>query len=490
MTDRLIPISEREFRIYALALQPPSLVDVLDFENGWKSADGSCAGAVLGDGAVRRILALRRQVDARFRIVGDEPVDRGASDVKDRVKAAMRIADPPEPLEPGTKRRPLLLDLEGRTPNEYFTLLTQSPDHRPALLALGEVYLAMPRPDDNFVPDFQTANFESRLWELYLLAAFREQGIAVFQDEVSPDFRLERAGHSAHVEAVTANATGARPNAFAAPQPAPTDLLERLLGAPAERFAKTLRSKLQRGYHNLPHVEGGAFALAVSDFHAPSSMTWSREALASYLYGSFPLVTDGSEGRTAAALPVERLVGPQSLPAGLFRDPAMSFLSAVIFSNAATIAKFNRMGMLAGWRLAGVQVRREGVLVDRMPGALEGIPFDMNILSGEYRDLWPPDGEHWCVELEVYHNPSAAHPLAFDLLPGATHWFEADGEVRCQSFWKNSVLSSITLLLRHAAGGQTASGCSGDPAERSAFMSRPAEADERRGWILDLRLAR
>ena len=28
----------------------------------------------------------------------------------------------------------------------------------------------------SFVSDFQTANFAARLWELYLLAAFREQG--------------------------------------------------------------------------------------------------------------------------------------------------------------------------------------------------------------------------------------------------------------------------------------------------------------------------
>lgn len=67
----------------------------------------------------------------------------------------MRIADPPEPLKPGTKRRPLLLDLAGRTPNDHFALLTRSLNHRPALLALGEVYLAMPRPDDNFVPDLK-----------------------------------------------------------------------------------------------------------------------------------------------------------------------------------------------------------------------------------------------------------------------------------------------------------------------------------------------
>ena len=103
-------------------------------------------------------IILRRQVDARFVVVDEERVDLVATGVMARLEAAMRIADPPEPLKPGTKRRPLLLDLEGRTPNHYFALLARSLNHRPALLALGEVYLAMPRPDDNFVSDFQTAN--------------------------------------------------------------------------------------------------------------------------------------------------------------------------------------------------------------------------------------------------------------------------------------------------------------------------------------------
>ena len=75
MENRLIPISEREFRIYALSLQPPSVADSHDVEGAWKSADGSCVGALLvgdGDG---RMLILRRQVDARFVVVAEERVD-------------------------------------------------------------------------------------------------------------------------------------------------------------------------------------------------------------------------------------------------------------------------------------------------------------------------------------------------------------------------------------------------------------------------------
>ena len=49
-------------------------------------------------------------------------------------------------------------------------------------MAIGECYFALPNPDANFVPDFQTSNFGSRLFELYLIACFREQGLSVRQD--------------------------------------------------------------------------------------------------------------------------------------------------------------------------------------------------------------------------------------------------------------------------------------------------------------------
>jgi hypothetical protein len=322
-------------------------------------------------------------------------------------------------------------------------LLTGTVTHVPALIAVGETYLAMPNPDDNFASDFQTDNFDARLWELYLLAAFREQGTAVRQDQRSPDFLIERDGHRCYVEAVTANPKDIRIQGVTVPQFAPEDRSERLIGSPAVRFAKTLYSKLQRKYDELTHVQGKPFALAIADFHAPSSMVWSREALPSYLYGLHAQVVDEPEGRRAFSTPVTVLRGEDEIPAGLFRDPAMANLSAVIFSNAATLGKFNRMGFLAGFRPPGLTMVRQGVLFDRTPGALEPKPFKLNILDPAYAAMWPW-GETWCQELEVFHNPLASHPISCELLPGATHWFERDGEVVCSTIWEWTVLASVT----------------------------------------------
>jgi hypothetical protein len=301
----------------------------------------------------------------------------------------MRPGDPAEALRPGVKKRRLLLKTDDREIGENFKLLTGTANHVPAAIAVGEVYLAMPNPDDNFVPDFQTSNFDSRLFELYLVAAFREQGVTVSQDCESPDFLIRRAGKECYVEAVTANPKEEKVQGLTVPTFAPESQEERLLGAPAVRFAKTLRSKIQRGYEKLLHVQGKPFALAIADFHAPSSMVWSREALPSYLYGVHAQVEIGPDGPRAVGTVVDKLLGPEGIPAGLFRDPAMSYLSAVIFSNAATLGKFNRMGFLAGWQPRGLKMIRSGIFFDPATNAVKARDFEMDVLSDEYANLWP-----------------------------------------------------------------------------------------------------
>lgn len=441
------PISEREFDLYALSLPRGPNFEHHVFHAAWKSPRSGTVGAVLADPTQQRFrtLVLRRRIDHRFTVTHQSDGCTSPDEAAAIVAEAMRPEDPPEALSPGEKRRSELF-VAGKKPlSEQFKILTGTVTHIPALMTIGEVYLAMPNPDHNFVPDFQTENFDSRLWELYLLACFREQGVKVAQDHPSPDFHIERDGHACWVEAVTANPQDRSAHDITVPVHAPEDLGERLLGAPAARFAKTLRSKLQRAYEKLPHVQGQPFALAIADFHAPSSMVWSREALPCYLYGVNPRVSEGPEGRQAVMDSVRTLRGDQKIPAGLFRDPAMAHVSAVIFSNAATFSKFNRMGFLAGWRPKGLTIMRDGILFDRNPGALEPKPFRFDVLSDEYASLWP-GGEAWCQELDVFHNPQATDPIAFDLLPGATHWFERDGEIECSTIWEWSVLSSVTHL--------------------------------------------
>jgi len=446
--SELLAIPQREFDLYAMHLPHGPNYGDARLLSTWRTKRCTAVGATFSLPLPEPygFLALRRRVDRCFALVEERVGFRTHDDALETMRAGLRVDDGPEPMPSGERRRLPLFDLEGRRPCSIFKLLTQTDSHRSAARAVEELYLALPQPDLNFASDFQTSNFDARLWELYVFACIREQGTPVVQDSASPDFHLKTDSAEGFVEAVTANSPEPRQSGFPPPQFAPTDPAERMSGDAAARFAKTLRSKLQRAYDQMPHVRGRPFALALADFHGPSTMTWTREALPTYLYGLFPLVKETASGKVATAEPLARLRGHPHIPAGLFRDESTRGLSAVIFSNAGTISKFNRMGFLAGFRPQGVTMQRSGVLFDRRPGALEPIRFDYDILSSEYARLWP-GGEAWCVELEVYHNPMASVPFDFDLLPGAAHWFERGGEIVCKTIWKNSVLASVTTVL-------------------------------------------
>lgn len=326
------PISVRQFELYALSLERGPNFEPATVFAAYQVGRGSGCGGILLDqeSATFSTIAMRRRVDHCWTCVAQHGPFSTPEQALETLRVDMRGGDAPEPLPPGARRRPLLIEVGQRGSSPEFDLLIKSMSHLPALMAVGECYLALPRPDPNFVPDLQTNNFASRLFELYLLACFREQGLRVRQDHVSPDFQIEKDGATCWVEAVTANSETPRAGGIGDWVRAPTDRTERL-------------------------------------------------------------------------------------------------------------------GFLAGWRPPGLTMIRRGILFDRTPGALEPIDFELEVGSAEYDALWPW-GEAWCQELEVYHNPLAAHPIPFDLISGATHWFEQDGDVECRTMWANSVISSITNI--------------------------------------------
>lgn len=434
-------LTPRGFGIYALSLPEGLGPHVVEEHSAWLSIDDAALGLVYRGRNGFGSLVLRRNVDRRWVLIHSGGAFTRPSLAVSEMCARMRIGSPPEPILPGERRRAALFAEVGVWP---FTLRHDGYAHEAAKWVIEELYLALPRPDANFVSDMRGKHFGARLWELYLLACFREQGVLVAQDHPSPDFYIERNGLVAFVEAVTANAAeGAESSSTGSHAPSNPD--ERLAGPMAVRFAKTLRSKLQRNYQQLTHVRGKPFALAVADFSGPSSMVWSRESLMAYLFGQTPSVVNTPRGQTAIAYDLAYLKGPQKIPAGLFKDPEHSGLSAIIFSNAATISKFNRMGFLAGTRLPGISMSRTGLIFDRAPNSLEPIEFCGDILSPAYAALWP-EGEQWTQELEVFHNPLADNPFPKDLLPAATHWFVRDGQVRSEAYWEHTFLASTTTV--------------------------------------------
>lgn len=442
-------VPQSRFDIYALALPHGLDFDRCPPIECWESEDQIACGIVTRDedSGSFGVQVMRKREDDVWMVTfqRESLVDRAAA--FSLLEATLRDGSPRELIPQGVRRRPALSDLTGVNPSNIFKLLGQRTHHVAAWL-LNQVYLAMPKPDINWARDCQTQNFHTRLWEALLMACFREQGLSVSQDFSSPDFYVaNRRGDSAWVEAVTANSVEPHDHYNTQPSSRQIDLSDGLLGATAARFAKTIRSKLQRRYHELPHVLHKPFAIAVADFHAPGSMIWSRPSLPSYLYGLDIHVDEINGVRSATQQAADWLQTEQPIPAGLFRSSEHEELSAIIFSNACSIGKFNRVAVSAGAQTPGLRYVRFGKFFDRRSGVLDGIPFCLDVTSEEYRQLWPQRYEPWSAELEVFHNPFARHPWPSSLLREATHWRLIDGEVRAESFYETSILWSRTMIL-------------------------------------------
>ncbi|WP_235204952.1 hypothetical protein [Pectobacterium brasiliense] len=256
-----------------------------------------------------------------------------------------------------------------------------------------------------------------------------------------------KAGGDAWVEAVTVNPPERYDHASAGTAPFPQDRRERVLGTATERYARTLRNKLSKNYTNMSHVIGKPFAIAIADFHSPGSMMWSREALIAYLYGIYVREIKEEGKVVAVAEAIDSLPGDPNIEAGLFYACENMNLSAVIFSNAATLAKLSRVPMSFGGKTEDYRYVRIGEFADDTPGALRGVPFCMDVNSDEYRNLWKPyEREPWTAEIEVFHNPNAQYPLNPALFPEATHWLPTNDGIDCKRYFRYSILRSKTLI--------------------------------------------
>ncbi|RWM79525.1 MAG: hypothetical protein EOR81_10980 [Mesorhizobium sp.] len=441
-------VPQWEFDFYALSLPRGHGFGEQMPVAAWASDDARGCGIItqgVTDGRLG-IIVMRRRLDSVWTVTGQTNGLLSIEDALEALEPHLKEGQRPEPLPPGAVQRAPLFDFSGREPSDVFRVLAGA-SHRPAAWALNQLYLAMPRPDRNWVSDCQTTNFHTRLWEAHLVASFREQGLLVEQPFDSPDFRIENSwGVEAWVEAVTANPPVPYNHVNAPFTQMPTEREEIFFGPAAVRFAKSLGNKLDRRYDQLPHVSGKPFILAIADFQASGSMMWSREALIGYLHGAGATIADVDGRPQAVVISSDRLLGPTAFPAGLFANDRHDELSAVIFSNACSIAKLNRVAISGGGAPEGFRYTRVGEFFDRTPGALKGMPFCLDITSKEYRGLWPHGYEPWTAEMEVFHNPFARHPAEFELFPEATHWFKQDGEWTCSSIYEASILWSKTLI--------------------------------------------
>lgn len=336
-----------------------------------------------------------------------------------------------------------------------FRLLLDTPGRAPARAVLKELGPWLAPSDPHFVKEFQTQQFDQRLWELYLWATLRELGYDVTQPE-APDFHCVAPRCEFTVEATTcAPSTGGvladRPD-----PKTPEELKEFLHNYMPMKFGNALTGKLNKknaageSYWERGPGVGKPFVVAIADFHKPGgdgdigSMTYTQEAIWLYLYGhrvEWEFV-DGSLSIRTVKLDGHAYKS-KKIETGFFDLDGAENISAVVFSNAGTLAKFDRMGVDAGFAPADHRYFRIGSRLDLDPNAVVGKHFMEEIVADSE--------ELWSDEIQVFHNPRAKIPLPLEAFAGTTqHRFE-DGQYISYSSG-TPVLSSYTLILHLVDG--------------------------------------
>ena len=168
-----------------------------------------------------------------------------------------------------------------------FRNLIGSPMHAPARAMMSAIFADFDDPDGNFVEQFQTTGFDTRTFELYLFALFRERGWAVDRSHPRPDFCLKKSGVEIFVEATTANqgGPGIKPYNLLPRERTTAELQAYLANEVPIRFGNPLFSKLQKKYWELPHVAGHALIFAIESFREQGSLSLTSSSLASLLFG-------------------------------------------------------------------------------------------------------------------------------------------------------------------------------------------------------------
>lgn len=289
--------------------------------------------------------------------------------------------------------------------------------------------------DGNFVEQFQTTGFDTRIWELYLFASFIEAGYRVEQPNPAPDFKLSGPMGRLQVEATTVNPTIIDGKATPSQRPSSRDEIDNYMANYLPiRYAGPLVAKLQKAYWDKPGWEEIPFAIAIQDFHDTMSMTFSGDALVRYLYGVGDAMPDGRPTRIST-----HTWGTKEIGSNFFGLPGSEQVAAVIFNASGTLPKFNRIGIGAALGVPGVHVRHRGTEYD--VAEHDWKPFEREVTIGY--------GETWMDGMVVYHNPNALNPLGDDSLPGAAHfrWLGDDMEGLIPN---GHLLRSTTAIIRKA----------------------------------------
>ena len=295
--------------------------------------------------------------------------------------------------------------------------------HQAARRMMNEVFGHFRDVDKNFIRDFQTAGFSARVFELALFAYLMEEGCTLDRSRAAPDFYVEGKFPVA-IEATTTNQPqNVEPDDLIFRPPTRSEIMKGM-DTFAFQLNKALYNKLlhtdaqARHYWELPHMDGIPFVVAVGAFHGQHAQVNPMALAAEYLYGMRAIVHFDSEGNPSFETKSigQHKFGGRVIPSGFFRQPEAANIAGVLFSNAHTVAIFNRAGTERGYGSSNVAMCRLGVTVDPTPSAIE--PALFGYVVGEEP---PGSREPFAAGLHLFINPWSIIPVSAQAFPSITY---------------------------------------------------------------------
>ncbi len=362
--------------------------------------------------------ALFRSIDAN---VSFEDIVNARQSLKEKIAEYALKGDIVFPQGDSKRKKNLIFEqiVTDKKLHPHFRSLTELEEYSPAKEIIGEIVYAFEDADGNYIEQFQSTGFNARLWELYLYAFFHEEDFEILREYSAPDYICTKFGETICIEAVTVNPTDkARTNKKSSLK----QIQKKLKNFIPIKFGSALFSKLRKKYWEKEHIKGKSLIFAIQDFHEEGSMVWSGSGLINYLYG-YHYISHKDEFGKLTIIPKKikkHKYGKKEIPSGFFFLPDAENISAVLFNNSATIAKFNRMGKLADFGSQRVRMIRTGTCHNHDPNASEPLAFKMEVDPNNYDETW---GE----SLSLFHNPTAIYPVDPMLFPNIAHHYFEDG---------------------------------------------------------------
>lgn len=311
-----------------------------------------------------------------------------------------------------------------------FKHLMEWPGAAPARAMLDKYFQTFDDSDGNFLEQFQTTGFDQRYFEIYLYAYFYTCGFVVERKHDNPDFILVSGKQRVAVEATTS--APSQSGVLAKLGKTISDLTYAELKEYQNeelpiRFGGPLFSKLQKKYWEQDHCKDIPFVIAIEAFHDQGSLGFSDSSLMQFLYGFRQKGHWTSDGELILEddQVLDHKVGKKVVPSGFFYQPETTNISAVIFTNSGTNAKFQRMGYQHGIECDKLTIKRTGFCLNPEPSAMDSSYFSYCMSS-------PPFVETWGQGLVVFHNPNAVNPLPLRFFPNAVEGFMKDGKYRSE----------------------------------------------------------